>query len=117
MKEMSAKEKTATYYIEGPDWSQTVSVDADIFDDESSQIFEAATKAIEKEIKKSDTNFNIGPLLIVKKSKKAKKEKLVSAYICLNNAALYNVAEDLRKNFKAQTGQDIALDDAGIIEE
>lgn len=103
-----------SYYVEGPDWSQNVSLDSDAFDTENVQIIEAGTRAIEQEMKKTE-NFNIGALLIVKKGKKVKGEKLVNAYICLNNAAQYELAEDLRKNFKAQTGQDLAID-AGISE-
>lgn len=112
---MSSKTKTVTYYVEGPDWEHAVNVDPEIFDTENSQIFEAAAQAIEKEMKSPD-NFNIGALLIVKKSKKSQKEKLVNAYIALNNAAQYTVAEDLRKNFLKQTGQDLAKDEGGIAE-
>jgi hypothetical protein len=111
---MSSKTKMVSYYVEGPDWSQNVSLDSDAFDTENVQIIEAGTRAIEQEMKKTE-NFNIGALLIVKKGKKVKGEKLVNAYICLNNAAQYELAEDLRKNFKAQTGQDLAID-AGISE-
>lgn len=101
-----------SYYVEGPDWGQNVSLNTDAFDTEESQVLEAGTRAIEQEMKKSD-NFNIGAMLIVKKGKRVKGEKFVNAYVCLNNAAQYALAEDLRKNFKAQTGQDLAID-AGI---
>jgi hypothetical protein len=114
MNNMSSKTKMVSYYVEGPDWSQNVSLDSDAFDTENVQIIEAGTRAIEQEMKKTE-NFNIGALLIVKKGKKVKGEKLVNAYICLNNAAQYELAEDLRKNFKEQTGQDLAID-AGISE-
>lgn len=116
MSKMSSKTKTVTYYVEGPDWEQVVQVDPNAFDTLNAQIFEAATKAVEQELKTPD-NFNIGALLIVKKSKKAKAEHLVNAYICLNNAAQYSLAEDLRKNFKERTGQDIAADETGISQE
>jgi hypothetical protein len=115
MNNMSSKTKTVSYYVEGPDWGQNVTLDTDAFDTENAQVLEAGTRAIEQEMKKTD-DFNIGALLIVKKGKKAKGEKLVNAYICLNNAAQYSLAEDLRKNFKAQTGQDLAID-AGISEQ
>jgi len=114
MNNMSSKTKMVSYYVEGPDWNQNISLDSDAFDTENVQIIEAGTRAIEQEMKKTE-NFNIGALLIVKKGKKVKGEKLVNAYICLNNAAQYELAEDLRKNFKAQTGQDLAID-AGISE-
>lgn len=113
---MSAKTKKVTYYVEGPDWTQVVQIDPAAFDTPDAQIFEAGTVAIEQELKTPDT-FNVGALLIVKKSKKARTERLVNSYICLNNAAQYSIAEDLRKNFKAQTGQDIAKDDSGISNE
>lgn len=113
---MSSKTKTLTYYVEGPDWEQVVHVNPDAFDTLPAQLFEAATKAIEQELKTPDT-FNIGALLIVKKSKKSKVENLVNSYICLNNAAQYSVAEDLRKNFKEKTGQDLAADETGISQE
>lgn len=112
---MSSKTKTVSYYVEGPDWDQNVTLDINAFDTENAQLFEAGTRAIEQEMKKTD-NFNIGALLLVKKNKKSKTEKLVNAYVCLNNAAQYELAEDLRKNFKAQTGQDLAID-AGISEQ
>jgi hypothetical protein len=40
----------------------------------------------------------------------------VNAYLCLNNAAQYSLAQDLRKNYKAQTGNDLAVDDMGMSE-
>jgi hypothetical protein len=113
MSKMSSKTKTVTYQVEGPDWVHTVMVEADIFETEQERLFEAGTRAIEKEMKSPNT-FNIGALLIIRKGKSSKNERLVNSYICLNNAALYNIAEDLRKNFKAQTGQDIATDTTGI---
>lgn len=116
MSKMSSKTKTLTFYVEGPDWGQTVQVNPEAFDTEDAQLFEAATRAIEQELKSPDT-FNIGALLIVKKSKRAKTESLVNSYICLNNAAQYELAEDLRKNFKEKTGQDIATDESGISKE
>jgi hypothetical protein len=113
--EMSSKTKNVTYYVEGPDWVQTVSLDTNAFDTEEVQIIEAGTRAIEQEMEKTD-NFNIGAMLVIRKSKKAKTEKFVNAYLCLNNAAQYSLAEDLRKNYKAQTGNDLAVDDMGMSE-
>ena len=113
MSKMGSKTKMVNYNVEGPDWTHSVSLDAEIFETEQEQLFEAATRAIEKEMKSPDT-FNIGALLIVRKGKSTKNDKLVNSYICLNNAGLYHLAEDLRKNFKKQTGQDIATDTTGI---
>jgi hypothetical protein len=116
MSRMSSKTKTITYYVEGPDWSQSVSLDTEIFETEEEQIFEAASRAIEKEITTSE-NFNLGAIIIVKKSKKAQKEILVNSYICLNNVGHQRLAEDLRKNFMKQTGQDLAKDENGYTEQ
>lgn len=113
---MSSKTKTITYYVEGPDWEQTVSLDTEIFETEEEQIFEAASRAIEKEMSTSE-NFNLGPIIIVKKSKKAQKEILVNSYICLNNVGQQRLAEDLRKNFMKSTGQDLSKDEHGYTEQ
>lgn len=116
MSRMSSKAKTISYYVEGPNWAQNVELDVDVFDTLPSQLFEAGARAIEQEIKKSD-NFNLGALLIIKKSKKAKSEILVNAYICLVNAAQYKLAEDLRANYKKEHGADLAVDEQGFSEE
>jgi hypothetical protein len=42
---------------------------------------------------------------------------LVNSYICLNNIGQQILAEDLRKNFKNQTGQDLAKDEKGYTEQ
>ena len=116
MSKMGAKTNTISYYVEGPDWEQTVTLDTEIFETEEEQLFEAASRAIEKEIANSD-NFNLGPIIIVKKSKRSQKESLVNSYICLNNIGQQILAEDLRKNFKNQTGQDLANDQKGYTEQ
>lgn len=115
MSRMSSKTKTVTYYIEGPDWAHNIELDSEVFDTLPSQLFEAGTRAIEKQMSKTD-KFNIGAVLIAKKGKKAKLEMLVNAYVCLINAAKYDLAEDLRRNFKKETGQDLATDEAGFSE-
>lgn len=106
---MMKKLKTVNYQVEGPDWKHTVSLDPDAFDTEQARIFEAGTKAIEKQIEVADV-FNVGAVVIVRKGR---KEVLVNAYICLNNAAQYKIAEELRANFKKQTGQDLSVDESG----
>ena len=116
MEKMSKLTGMATYYVEGPNWTRKVDIDTDVFDTFESQLFEAASQAIEKEIAES-TNFDLGAILIVKKNKKAEKELLVNAYICLNNLGKYQLAETLRKNYKEQTGQDLAADKIGYSEE
>ncbi len=111
MNKMS-KEKTTTFYVEGPDWEHTVSLDPTIFEDERSQLFEAATLAVEKQMKAAEL-LNVGAIILVRKSKAAKKEAMVNAYICLSNAGQYALAENLRNNFKKESGQDLALDENG----
>ena len=116
MSNMNKQAATTTYYIEGPDWSRTVDIDTEVFDSFRAQLFEAASEAIEKEIEESD-NFNLGAIVIVKKNKKNEKELLVNAYICLNNVGKHELAENLRKSFKEQTGQDLAVDEVGYSEQ
>lgn len=106
------KEKLTTYYVEGPDWEHTVSIDHEIFETESEQLFEAATRALEMQITSTKT-FNVGAVILVRKSKTAKKEAMVNAYICLCNMGNYKLAESLRTNFKKETGQDLAADENG----
>ena len=101
-----------SFYVEGPDWEHTVSINSDVFFDERAQLFEAATLAVEKEMKTA-TSLNVGAIILVKKSKTAKKEAMVNAYLCLVNVGQYRLAEDLRQNFKKQSGQDLALDETG----
>lgn len=109
---MSDKTKMINFYVEGPDWIQTVSVDPELLDTERDQLIEAATLAIEKQIRDTDA-LNLGAILIVKRSKAAKKEALVNAYLCLVNAGQYKLAETLRKDFKKSSGQDLAQDKNG----
>lgn len=106
-----SKAKMMSFYTEGPDWSHTVSIDPEIFDDERAQLIEAATIGVQKQMKEDD--FNLGAIVIVKKSKSSKKEALVNAYLCLVNLGQYDLAENLRKNFKNSSGQDLAEDKNG----
>ena len=100
-----------SFYVEGPDWGHSVSLDPELFDDERSQLIEAASLAVERQMKEDD--MNLGAIIIVKKSKAAKKEALVNAYLCLVNVGQYKLAEDLRANFKKETGKDLAEDKMG----
>lgn len=121
------------FYVEGPDWEQSVSIDPELFENERDQLIEAGTLAIEKQIRATpskeggtlgaekktltiqDTEvFNLGAILLVKKSKTAKKEAMVNAYICLINAGQYKLAEMLRVDFKKASGQDLAQDTNGV---
>lgn len=109
---MSNKTKMMSFYIEGPDWAQNVSIDPELFDDERSQLFEAASVGLEKQMKEND-NMNLGALICVKKTKNSKKEAYVNAYICLINIGYYQHAEELRTNFKKESGNDLAEDKTG----
>jgi hypothetical protein len=113
---MSKQTGIATYLVEGPDWERAVEINTEVFDTLPAQLFEAASQAIEQEISGSN-NFNLGAIVIVKKGKGSAKEFLVNAYICLNNASKYQLAENLRKSFKEQSGQDLAIDEIGYSEQ
>jgi hypothetical protein len=111
------KEKKISFYVEGPNWDTNVYVDGEIHDDERSQLIEAGTLAIEKRIleeKDDEGDLQLSAVLSVKKSKKATKEALVNAYICLVNAGQYKIAENLRETFKKETGNDLAADEKGF---
>ena len=112
MDKMSNKIKMLSFYVEGPDWGHNISLDPVLFDDERAQMFEAATLGIEKQIKESE-ELNLGPILLVRKSKTAKKEAMVNAFLCLVNIGQYALAENLRNNFKKSSGQDLAEDKNG----
>ena len=108
-----SKTKMLSFYVEGPDWGHTVFLNPELFDDERAQIFEAATLAIEKQMKESD-ELNLGPILLVRKSKSATKEAMVNAFfLCLVNIGQYVLAENLRENFKKSSGQDLSEDKNG----
>lgn len=107
------KLKAQSYHVEGPDWAHVVSVNPEIFDDERSQLFEAASLGVEKQLKEAQV-LNLGAIILVKKSKTAKKEAMVNAYLCLVNVGQYALAENLRASFKQQSGgQDLATDTNG----
>ena len=105
------KQTKAIFHVEGPDWKTIVELDADVFESEAEQLFEAGTLAVEYVLTENDET-NIGAILLVKKNKST-KEAMVNSYICLNNAGQYELAEELRTNFKKQSGQDLALDQNG----
>jgi hypothetical protein len=100
------------FHVEGVDWNHNVKVDAEIFETERDQYIEAASAAIEKQMKLAD--LNLGPIVTVKKDK-CKKEALVNSFICLNNIGQFELAQTLRQNFKkAANGQDLSLDETGF---
>ena len=107
------KDKKTTFYVEGPNWDAEVMVDTVIHDDERSQLIEAATLAIEQKIDREE-DLQLGAVILVKKAKKSSKEAMVNSYICLVNAAQYKMAENLRNNFKKESGNDLATDQNGF---
>jgi hypothetical protein len=107
------KDKKTTFFVEGPNWETEVMVDTVIHDGERSQLIEAATLAIEQKIDREE-DLQLGAIILVKKSKKSSKEAMVNAYICLVNAAQYKMAENLRNNFKKESGTDLATDQNGF---
>jgi hypothetical protein len=107
------KDKKTTFFVEGPNWETEVMVDTVIHDDERSQLIEAATLAIEQKIDREE-DLQLGAVILVRKTKKSSKEAMVNAYICLVNAAQYKMAENLRKNFKKESGTDLATDQNGF---
>ena len=107
------KDKKTTFFVEGPNWETEIMVDTVIHEDERSQLIEAATLAIEQKIDREE-DLQLGAVILVKKTKKSSKEAMVNAYICLVNAAQYKMAENLRKNFKKESGTDLATDQNGF---
>lgn len=107
------KTKTMNFYVEGPNWVQTVSIDPELLETERDRLIEAATLGIEKQIKETDA-LDLGAILLVRRGKTSKKEAMVNAYICLINAGHYKLAENLREDFKKSSGQDLAQDKNGF---
>lgn len=102
-----------TFYVEGPNWKETVSLDADIFPTEDERILEAATIAIETSSKRSNSKFQLGPMVQVKEKTGQERTALVNAYKCLLNAGKHDLAKRLHTNFQKNEGQDLGLDDKG----
>jgi len=105
-------QKSIEYHVEGPDWMHSVKIDPEIFEFDKDQYIEAASRAIELQMKVE--TINLGPIVIVRKGK-SKKEAMVNSFICLNNISQFKVAQMLRKNFMKQSnGQDLAMDNDGF---
>ena len=98
------------YTVKSANWSMTVSVNEEIFDDPH---IEACTRCIENKIDKldPDEDFLVNPIMFVKSLKrKNSKEKIVNTYKVLLNAGLPNRAELLRKVFYDTTDVDLAIE-------
>ena len=101
------------FTIRGPNWSMNVPLDPSIYDTEAQLFIEAATCGIDAKFRASRENFQLGPIVSVKR-KSDGKEAMVNAYTCLINSGHHKMAERLRENFKSETEQDLRLDDSGI---
>ena len=98
------------YTVKSANWSMTVSVNEEIFDDPH---IEACTRCIENKIDKldPDEDFLVNPIMFVKSLKrKNSKEKIVNTYKVLLNAGFPSRAETLRKVFYASTEVDLAIE-------
>jgi hypothetical protein len=98
------------YTVKSANWSMTVSVNEEIFDDPH---IEACTRCIENKIDKlePEEDFLVNPIMFVKSLKrKNSKEKIVNTYKVLLNAGFPNRAEMLRKIFYASTDVDLAIE-------
>lgn len=98
------------YTVKSANWSMTVSVNGEIFDDPH---IEACTRCIENKIDKlePDEDFLVNPIMFVKSLKrKNSKEKIVNTYKVLLNAGFPSRAEMLRKIFYNSTEVDLAIE-------
>ena len=98
------------YTVKSANWSMTVSVNEEIFDDPH---IEACTRCIENKIDKlePEEDFLVNPIMFVKSLKrKNSKEKIVNTYKVLLNAGFPGRAEMLRKVFFNSTEVDLATE-------
>ena len=96
------------YTVKSANWSMTVSVNEEIFDDPH---IEACTRCIENKIDKlePEEDFLVNPIMFVKSLKrKNSKEKIVNTYKVLLNASFPFRAETLRRVFYDSTDVDLA---------
>ena len=96
------------YTVKSANWSMTVSVNEEIFDDPH---IEACTRCIENKIDKlePEEDFLVNPIMFVKSLKrKNSKEKIVNTYKVLLNASFPYRAETLRRVFYDSTEIDLA---------
>lgn len=98
------------YLVKSANWSMTVSINEEIFDDPH---IEACTRCIEEKIKSLHMNddFLVNPIMFVKSLKrKNSREKIVNTYKVLLNAGFPNRAETLRRIFFDTTEVDLATE-------
>jgi len=98
------------YLVKSANWSMTVSVNEEIFEDPH---IEACTLCIEKKVKAlhQDDDFLVNPIMFVKNLKrKNSKQKIVNTYKVLLNAGFPGRAETLRRIFFNTTDVDLATE-------
>jgi len=95
------------YVVSGSNWIQKIVLDSSVFSGSTSFV-EAATQAVEKSVKFGGKN--IGALIEVyneKDEKDLQKHIWISSYVILNNAAMYDEAEQVRQTLLKATGIDM----------
>ena len=96
------------YLVKTADWTMTIDVDSNIFDD---PYVEACTRCVEEKLKNltNGGDFLVNPVMLVKSLKrKNSKDRIINTYKILLNASLPHRAEMLRKVFYMSTQVDLA---------
>lgn len=111
---MTHRTTFTTFYVEGPNWKETVEVDSDMFSDDGQRVLEAATQAIEVSSKALKSKFKLGPMVQVKEKGGKERTALVNTYTCLSNAGKHSLAQRLNVKFMDSEGQDLSSDEIGF---
>lgn len=101
------------FTVRGPNWSTTITLDPSIYNGDNDLFLEAATCGIDSKFRSVGENFQLGPIVSVKR-KKDGREAMVNSYKCLVNSGHHKMAERLRENFLHDSQQDLKLDDEGV---
>ena len=99
--------------IEGFDWSIEVEMETDIYDTIDDLLTEAATRGVEGAFYSSPEEFKIGAVAKVFLKRSNEYIKYFNAYTILCNASMFELAENIRKNYLDQ--QKVDLMDQPII--
>lgn len=97
-----------TIRVESGNWHKDVDVDTEIFSKVDAHM-EAATKAVEWAHNTLE-NFDIGLVLMsyeLKHKGNPDKEMIMLSYVVLNNAGLYEIAEQIRNTVLEEEGFDM----------
>ena len=99
------------FRVSSADWSMTMGVDSEIFDD---LYIEAGTRCIEEKMKTSldkGDDFLLNPIITVSPViKKYGKSKILNSYKILINAGMPSRAEMLREVFYMNSNVDLATE-------